>query len=140
MSYPLDSIKHTVENAQADAFIAGVLWSRDMPWNAAYLPEDISQISKEAHSRYHVYRQFSDDHNWKVTLKDMANWTPEFPTDAFTDDNPFYCGGDENAPFFSEAYLYPLLGKEDARTLLYFFRAVFREMGVNLTEVAGRYI
>ena len=26
--------------------------------------------------------------------------------------------GDENAPFFSEAYLYNLVGKEDARTIL----------------------
>lgn len=32
--------------------------------------------------------------------------------------NPYYEKGDEDAPFFSEAFLYPLLGKEDARTLL----------------------
>lgn len=31
---------------------------------------------------------------------------------------PGYEEGDENSPFYSEAYLYPLVGKEDARTIL----------------------
>lgn len=29
-----------------------------------------------------------------------------------------YAEGDENAPFFSEAFLYNLMGKDDARTVL----------------------
>jgi len=33
-------------------------------------------------------------------------------------DGNYYEDGDENAPFFTESFLYPLFGKEDARTLI----------------------
>lgn len=36
---------------------------------------------------------------------------------------------DDEQPFLSEAYLYPLLGKEDARTLLALVRAVAKAVG-----------
>lgn len=36
----------------------------------------------------------------------------------FSTENPMYEEGDEACPFFTEAYLYVLLGKEDARSLL----------------------
>lgn len=44
--------------------------------------------------------------------------------------SPFYSKGDEEASFFSEAYLYSLLGKEDARTVLALLRAVGTAIGV----------
>lgn len=46
---------------------------------------------------------------YKVVLYDAP---PLDKTDAM------YEEGDENAPFFTEAYLYNLLGKEEARTVL----------------------
>lgn len=42
---------------------------------------------------------------------------------------PGYAIGDENEPFFSEAYLYNLMGKEDARTI--------RALLCNLIKAAG---
>ena len=56
----------------------------------------------------------------KDTVKDLWNFKPEFyglPADFKT--SAYYQKGDENAPFFSESFLYCLLGKEDARTLLH---------------------
>lgn len=37
---------------------------------------------------------------------------------------------DESIPFFSEAYLYALLGKEDARTFMALIGSIFRAMGI----------
>jgi hypothetical protein len=39
---------------------------------------------------------------------------------------------DECLPFFSEAYLYNLLGKEDGRTVLYSMRQALRHLGVDV--------
>lgn len=43
---------------------------------------------------------------------------------------PGYEKGDELAPFFSEACLYNLVGKEDARTILGLIRNVLRAVGL----------
>lgn len=40
---------------------------------------------------------------------------------------------DTKAPFFSEAYLYNLLGKEDARTLLALMCQALESVGIELT-------
>ena len=37
---------------------------------------------------------------------------------------------DGTAPFFSEAYLYELLGKEEARVVLYYIRELCEECGI----------
>lgn len=37
-----------------------------------------------------------------------------------------YDEGDEQCPFFSERYLYPLMGKEDARTVLAMLKTTFK--------------
>ncbi len=42
----------------------------------------------------------------------------------FDKDGDMYEPGDENAPFFSEAFLYNLLGKEAARTVLAHIRTL----------------
>ena len=44
-------------------------------------------------------------------------------------ENYGYAIGDENAPFFSETFLYVLLGKEDARTVLAYLGQLLRALG-----------
>lgn len=43
----------------------------------------------------------------------------------------YYTEGDENAPLFSEAGLYTLLGKEDARSVLALINSILREAGLD---------
>lgn len=63
-------------------------------------------------------------------LKKLLEWTPEyFDVEQFKN-NPDYEEGDEKAPFFSEAFLYILLGKEDARTLLSLMRRALGIKGI----------
>lgn len=45
-------------------------------------------------------------------------------------DHKFNPGPDPEAPFFSEAYLYDLVGKEDARTILALFGNLLAAVGV----------
>lgn len=45
--------------------------------------------------------------------------------------NGMYSKGDEEAPFVSEAFLYSLLGKEDARTFMSLINNVLRCAGVD---------
>ncbi len=45
-----------------------------------------------------------------------------------------YVKGDENQPFFSEAYLYNLLGKDEARTLLGLMRPIWKIAGISERE------
>jgi hypothetical protein len=47
----------------------------------------------------------------------------------------YYSKGDEDAPFFSESYLYPLLGKEDARTVLSYINNLMRFQGLDPMDV-----
>ena len=49
---------------------------------------------------------------------------------AFTRSNPYYRKGDEKAPFYSEAFLYALLGKEDGRTVCYAFERLCGLVGM----------
>lgn len=66
---------------------------------------------------------------FKFTMEGGELGTAEL-TDAFKK-SPFYEEGDENAPFFSEAYLYNLVGKEDARTILCLFENLARAAGID---------
>ena len=69
---------------------------------------------------------------------------PECTPPQFKDPNVFPYGPkyfnkeeaaeDARAPFFTEAYLYTLLGKEDARTLLYLFDEVCKAAGFDADE------
>ena len=86
----------------------------------------------------------SDDQALKDSVKFLLEWTPESCPIQFTaEHNPYYnikgFGGediqatldeDSTAPFFSEAYLYNLLGKEDARTLLAMMRPIWLLAGI----------
>lgn len=48
----------------------------------------------------------------------------------FTRSNPYYRKGDEKMPFYSEAFLYALLGKEDGRTVCYSFERLCELVGL----------
>lgn len=73
-------------------------------------------------------------------LKDIINWNPEVPPIQFQLEHSVYAGmtrskkqnaeyqkeldGDVQCQFVSESYLYNLLGKDDARSLLSRFRSL----------------
>ncbi len=74
--------------------------------------------------------QRAQDRQFREAVRELGSWTPECVNEkVFNLQNPYYSQGDERAPFFSETYLYSLLGKEDARTLLALMRPVFRAAG-----------
>lgn len=77
--------------------------------------------------------------------RDLAEYLDEFSSEATTlwreffierDTGPngkrygMYAEGDENAPFFSEAFLYNLLGKDEARSVLAIVRRLSKLAGV----------
>lgn len=68
-------------------------------------------------------------------LDRLMTWTPEdVDLRAISELNNgpgVFEPGDEKVPFFSEAYLYNLLGKEDARTLMTLVHQALEEFGVN---------
>lgn len=70
--------------------------------------------------------------NLPKEVKDLFRFTIGFfPDGVETKDNPYYSSGDEKAPFFSEAYLYTLFGKEQARTILGYLNSVIRAAGLD---------
>lgn len=57
-------------------------------------------------------------------LRDLVGWVPDMaPPDMPAEDI------EQRAPFATEMFLYPLMGKEDARTLLSFLNALARACG-----------
>ena len=42
---------------------------------------------------------------------------------------------DEQAPFFSEAYLYNLVGKDEARTLLYCLSEICKYLDIDMRDI-----
>jgi hypothetical protein len=63
----------------------------------------------------------------KEAAKDLLKWAPEggFPATVEGAEEA------EGAPFLSEVYLYPLLGKEDARTLLALVHGLVKQAGLD---------
>ena len=53
------------------------------------------------------------------------------PKQLFNKKNEYYETGDEKAPFLSESFLYPLLGKESARSVLAAVNNVIRAVGID---------
>lgn len=51
-------------------------------------------------------------------VKNIKEFVVEDKPPGFDKHNIFYESGDENCRFISEGFLYPLLGKEDARSVL----------------------
>jgi len=66
-------------------------------------------------------------HQMTAALRDLYEFRVE--EQHLDQGSDFYQSGDEDAPFFSEAYLYNLLGKHDARTVLAYLHAVERPLG-----------
>ena len=61
----------------------------------------------------------------KEAAKDLLKWAPEAVQEAV--------GADvEGVPFLSEVCLYPLLGKEDARTLLALVHWLIKQTGLDV--------
>lgn len=80
-------------------------------------------------------------------IKDLLSWTPEgvdlkaigkltYPPKYFPKKEYGEIVTDEDCecPFFSESYLYALLGKEDARTLLALLHKAFLSLGINTDD------
>jgi len=74
----------------------------------------------------------------KESIKELLEWIPEgvpleeiskvnYPVRRFGN---VFTTGDDKCPLFSEAYLYNLLGKEDARTLLALMRQLCKSLGI----------
>lgn len=60
----------------------------------------------------------------------IYEYTPECINVEFSE-LPGYTPGDDSAPFFSEAFLYPLMGKMDARTILAMVNNLVRAAGLD---------
>lgn len=65
----------------------------------------------------------------RKAMKRLMEWKPERWPDGFKAKANGAEAGDEQAPLFSEAYLYPLFGKDDARTILALLNEVQRALG-----------
>jgi hypothetical protein len=67
------------------------------------------------------------------TLEGEAFWKERFQESSAKGEwnEGMYENGDEIAPFFTEAFLYNLLGKEDARSVLSIMRRLCVLAGVN---------
>ena len=70
----------------------------------------------------------------KEQVKKLLEFTPGDLPKSCKNKRDGYEKGDETCPFFSETYLYNLLGKEDARTLLAFMRPVWEDAGIPSAE------
>jgi hypothetical protein len=69
----------------------------------------------------------------EFTLESTEFWRDHFiDTDTAADGSRYgmYDEGDEEAPFFSEAFLYNLLGKDEARSVLAIMRRLSKLAGV----------
>lgn len=71
----------------------------------------------------------------KETFQVMTGIVLECIPEQFSDKNEMYEKGDEQAPFYSEAYLYNLLGKMDARTILSLMRQLGTKLGFSYEEM-----
>jgi hypothetical protein len=65
------------------------------------------------------------------TIQRILEWSPGHLPKSCKTKGGGYQEGDENAPFFSESYLYNLIGKEDARTLRSLMRPLWKAAGVS---------
>ena len=64
-------------------------------------------------------------------VRELQMFVVDTPTILFNKRNQYYEKGNEKTPFFSESFLYPLLGKENARTVLAAVNNVIRAAGID---------
>lgn len=73
-------------------------------------------------------------------IRDLVTWEPrEFPFKKTVYGSKPRDAGVLDAPFFSEAYLYELLGKENARTVLAHVGLLCEALGTSLRDVQADY-
>ena len=72
-----------------------------------------------------------------AAFKQLVEYTPGWMPECIIEENKgeMFSEGDEKAPFFSEAYLYNLMGKEDARTILALLRQFAESAGLDRQEI-----
>lgn len=98
----------------------------------------IPSLSYEELEEIKTEIQQEQEQRIKVTteIKKLLEWTPEGffleKVSKIVNGKGMYAAGDDETPFFSEAYLYNLLGKEDARTLLALIEQAFSSIGIKL--------
>ncbi len=90
------------------------------------LPRDAIVISSE-------YVTTPDD--MKATFKKLLRMKLESAPLRGFKSSEGYSKGDEDAPFFSESYLYNLVGKDDARTVLGYLNHLAKMAGLDLHEI-----
>lgn len=90
------------------------------------LPQDAIVISSE-------YVTTPED--MKATFKKLLRMKLESAPLRGFKSSEGYSKGDEDAPFFSESYLYNLVGKDDARTVLGYLNHLAKMAGLDLHEI-----
>ncbi len=85
-----------------------------------------------------IEEQEEQIHQMKVEFKNLFEM--HLDEDHLDHDGEMYEEGDENAPFFSESYLYNLLGKEDARTVLAYLHIIEQWLGMREGQENPRFL
>jgi hypothetical protein len=79
------------------------------------------------------------DRDLKKAVLDLLTFTPHFGMPAFLRKESkkagFYDKGDDEVPVICETFLYPLLGKDDARTFMALLNHVLRIVGMDPNSV-----
>ena len=100
-----------------------------MGFDSYVIAEDRRKADDLIHEFIKVIRS-SHSKDLRERLADLREWHPELTcTDVMKDWIACGNGSTDLPPFFTEAYLYPLLGKDDARTLLSLMRPVWELIG-----------
>lgn len=77
----------------------------------------------------------ADVEDTKAIFKKFLRWKLESPPPRGFKSSGYYSKGDEESPFYSEAYLYNLLGKDDARTVLGYLHQLMEISGLDPLQV-----
>lgn len=114
-------------------------WTDRSKWNE-YLKKINEELDKDSVNGI-------GGQSMKKEIKELLNWTPEgvdlkaigkvnYPEKYFPKKQYGEIVTDEDCkqPFFCESYLYPLLGKMDARTLLCLLERAFESLGVSIDD------
>jgi hypothetical protein len=115
-----DELRGSVEDALERAASTAVLEERKLDPPRALTDKELTRIA-----RRHGVNEKGLMAHYKVVRTD-----PDFHPDP---------QGDWEVPFFTETYLYTLLGKSDARSLLGRMRVLCEALGFNSTEQAELY-
>lgn len=123
--------------------------ARKIGIDGVYKPGEVYDVDLPSIRATALLREFllevkgQADEDFEEAVEELLEWTPEMHSEAMYPDvadrvrRPGYVEEMEQVrqcPFFSEAYLYNLLGKQDARTLLALMRPIWEAAGIPRTE------